>query len=132
MRKAGISDKSIILDILTRSFDDNKSVNYVVKQDQNRVDRITKLMDYSFNVCNEFGEVWISDDQQACALILFPDKKRSSFIVKVSNTLIGSFGNRLLRNRPFSPQSLTGKVSKLLMSKYFGVNFFRDDGEGDF
>ena len=36
-------------------------------------------MDYSFNVCNEFGEVWISDDQQACALILFPDKKRSSF-----------------------------------------------------
>jgi hypothetical protein len=132
MRKAGISDKSIILDILTRPFDDNKSVNYVVKQDQNRVDRITKLMDYSFNVCNEFGEVWISDDQQACALILFPDKKRSSFIVKVSNTLIGSFGNRLLRNRPFSPQSLTGKVSKLLMSKYFGVNFFRDDGEGDF
>lgn len=79
MRKADISDKSIILDILTRSFDDNKSVNYVVKQDQNRVDRITKLMDYSFNVCNEFGEVWISDDQQACALILFPDKKRSSF-----------------------------------------------------
>ena len=79
MRKAAISDKSIILDILTRSFDDNKSVNYVVKQDQNRVDRITKLMDYSFNVCNEFGEVWISDHQQACALILFPDKKRSSF-----------------------------------------------------
>ena len=79
MRKANSSDKSIILDILTRSFDGNKSVNYVVKQDQNRVDRITKLMDYSFNVCNEFGEVWISDDQQACALILFPDKKRTSF-----------------------------------------------------
>lgn len=36
-------------------------------------------MDYSFNVCNEFGEVWTSDDQQACALILFPDKKRPSF-----------------------------------------------------
>ena len=78
MRKANYSDKSIILDILTRSFDDNKSVNYVVKQDQKRVDRITKLMDYSFNVCNEFGEVWISDDEQACALILFPDKKRTS------------------------------------------------------
>jgi ribosomal protein S18 acetylase RimI-like enzyme len=36
-------------------------------------------MDYSFNMCNEFGEIWISDNQQACALILFPDKKRSSF-----------------------------------------------------
>ena len=79
MRKATSSDKSVILDILTRSFDDNKSVNYVVKQDQKRVDRIKKLMDYSFDVCKEFGEVWISEDQQACALILFPDKKRSSF-----------------------------------------------------
>lgn len=79
MRKATSSDKSVILDILTKSFDDNKSVNYVVKQDQSRVERISKLMDYSFNVCNEFGEVWISDDQQACALILFPDKKHSSF-----------------------------------------------------
>jgi ribosomal protein S18 acetylase RimI-like enzyme len=79
MRKASISDKQKILEILTKSFDDNKSVNYVVKQDQKRVDRITKLMDYSFNVCNEFGEVWISKDQQACALILFPDQKRSSF-----------------------------------------------------
>jgi hypothetical protein len=79
MRKANSSDKSIILDILSKSFDDNKSVNYVVKQDQSRVDRIRKLMDYSFNVCSEFGEVWISDDQQACALILYPDKKRTSF-----------------------------------------------------
>jgi len=79
MRKVTLSDKPAVLDILTRSFDDNKSVNYVVKQDQKRVDRISKLMEYSFNVCNEFGEVWISDDQQACALILFPDKKSSSF-----------------------------------------------------
>lgn len=78
MRKAESADKPVILEILTSSFDDNKSVNYVVKQDQNRVDRIKLLMDYSFNVCREFGEVWISDDRQACALILFPDKKRSS------------------------------------------------------
>lgn len=79
MRKATYSDRSIILDILTRSFDDNKSVNYVVKQDHNRIGRIRKLMDYSFNVCCEFGEVWLSANQQACALILFPDKKCLSF-----------------------------------------------------
>jgi len=78
MRKATSSDKSFILDLLTRAFDDNKSVNYVVKQDHKRVDRIRKLMDYSFNVCHEFGEVWLSDDGQASALILFPDQKRSS------------------------------------------------------
>lgn len=79
MRQATLRDKSVILDILTRSFDDNNSVNYVVKQDRNRIGRIRNLMDYSFNVCNKFGEVWISDDQQACALILLPDKKRVTF-----------------------------------------------------
>lgn len=79
MKKANFSDKSIILDILTRSFEDNKSVNYVVKQDRSRIHRIKRLMDYSFNMCIAFGEVWMDDDRQACALILFPDKKRSSF-----------------------------------------------------
>jgi ribosomal protein S18 acetylase RimI-like enzyme len=94
MKKATASDKPVILDLLTRSFDDNKSVNYVVKQDQNRVARIRRLMDYSFNVCHAFGEVWISDDCQACALILFPDQKRSSFRtllwdLKLALTVIG-------------------------------------------
>lgn len=79
MIKGHSSDKPGILDILTRSFDDNKSVNSVVKQDRKRVDRIKQLMNYSFNMCNAFGEVWLSDDQQACALVLFPDKRRTSF-----------------------------------------------------
>jgi ribosomal protein S18 acetylase RimI-like enzyme len=78
MRQASLSDKTLILDLLTRAFDDNKSVNYVVKQDSKRVRRISGLMEYSFNVCNAFGEVWISDDNRACALILFPDKKHTS------------------------------------------------------
>lgn len=94
MRKATTADKNVILDILTRSFDDNKSVNDVVKQDQNRVDRIEKLMEYSFYLCHEFGEVWISDDQQACALVLFPDTKRASFFtfmwdLKLALSVIG-------------------------------------------
>jgi ribosomal protein S18 acetylase RimI-like enzyme len=75
MRKATTADKHFILDLLTQSFTDNKSVNYVVRQDQKRLVRIRKLMDYSFNMCQTFGEVWVSDRQQACALILFPDKK---------------------------------------------------------
>src|SRR3954469_21310263 len=79
MKKANPSDKPAILAVLTQSFDDNKSVNYVVKQDERRVNRIRRLMEYSYNMCNTFGEVWISHDQQACALILFPDKKRFSF-----------------------------------------------------
>jgi ribosomal protein S18 acetylase RimI-like enzyme len=78
MRKATRSDKSHIVNLLTTSFDDNKSVNYVAKQDQHRVKRIKRLMAYSFDRCFAFGEVWITEDQQACALIEFPDQKRTS------------------------------------------------------
>lgn len=78
MKRADPSQKSLIVDILTKSFDDNRSVNYVVKQDANRQARIRGLMDYSFNVCNAFGDVWLSDDEQACALILFPDMKKTT------------------------------------------------------
>src|SRR5882672_10515848 len=76
MVRAKENQRSLVIDILAASFDDNRSVNYVVKQDEKRLDRIRGLMEYSFNVCNAFGEVWISEDEQACALILLPDKKR--------------------------------------------------------
>jgi ribosomal protein S18 acetylase RimI-like enzyme len=78
MKRATPSQKELVVDILSESFDANKSVNYVVKQDDRRRDRIRGLMEYSFNVCNAFGEVWLSDDDRACALILFPDKKKTT------------------------------------------------------
>ena len=34
-------------------------------------------MAYSFEVCYRFGEVYLTEDKKACALILFPHKKRS-------------------------------------------------------
>jgi hypothetical protein len=78
MRKASIMDKTHVIQILANSFSDNKSVNYVAKQNQKKDDRIRALMEYSFDVCYAFGEVWMSNDDQACALILFPDKKKTS------------------------------------------------------
>jgi ribosomal protein S18 acetylase RimI-like enzyme len=78
MKRAGEDQRSLVVDILTKSFDNNKSVNYVVKPDERRQERIRGLMDYSFNICNSFGDVWMSDDNQACALVLYPDKKRST------------------------------------------------------
>jgi ribosomal protein S18 acetylase RimI-like enzyme len=79
MKQANPQDISIVTRILTDAFIDNNSVNYVVKQDRRKRDRIAGLMKYSFKVCQDFGEVWISDDQQACALLLFPDKKKTTF-----------------------------------------------------
>lgn len=78
MIKAKYEDKSLVVEILTSSFDDNKSVNYIIKQDSKRVERIKSLMDYSFEMCYRFGEVFLTDDKRGCALILMPDKKKTS------------------------------------------------------
>lgn len=79
MIRASYKDKSLVLDILTRSFDDNKSVNYIVKQDGRRVQRIKKLMEYAFDTCYLYGDIFLSDNKEGCALVLLPDKKKITF-----------------------------------------------------
>jgi len=79
MIKAKYSDKNLVVDILTKSFDTNQSVNYIVKQDAKRAQRVRALMGYSFEVCYLFGDVFLSDDKRSCALITYPDKKTTTF-----------------------------------------------------
>lgn len=71
------NDKAHIVDLLTRAFDDNHSVNYVAKQDSQRQERIRALMAYSFEVCQRYGEIYLSDDKQACIMLLFPGRQKS-------------------------------------------------------
>lgn len=78
MRAALKEDKPLIIDILTGSFEKNVSVNYVIRQDKRRIKRIQGLMSYSFDLCRLFGDVFISDDNKACALIMYPDKRKTT------------------------------------------------------
>lgn len=78
MRNANRSDKSLIVEILAKSFDSNLSVNYIIKQDGKIRKRIRALMDYSFEVCSAVGDVFLSDDNKACALIVYPDKNKNT------------------------------------------------------
>jgi hypothetical protein len=78
MIRAGYKDKDLIVDILARSFNDNKSVNYIIRQDVKREQRIRRLMEYSFDVCYMFGDVFLSNDKAGCALIVMPDKKKTT------------------------------------------------------
>ncbi|MEN7551641.1 GNAT family N-acetyltransferase [Rapidithrix thailandica] len=78
MYLADHSCKSLVVDILSKSFDKNQSILYVVKDGVSRARNIRKLMEYSFNICLEYGEVWLSEDRKACCLILLPDRKKSS------------------------------------------------------
>jgi ribosomal protein S18 acetylase RimI-like enzyme len=76
MIKAEAVDKTTVINILSYSFKDNQSVNYVVRNDKNSLERIKALMDYSFEMCSMFGEVWMTDDKKGCALILYPQNKK--------------------------------------------------------
>lgn len=96
MVQAAASDKNLVVSILARAFDSNKSVNYVIPQDGKRAQRIRHLMAYSFGVCNRFGNVFLSADRTACALVLFPDKKKTTakslwWDVKLIASSIGIF-----------------------------------------
>lgn len=78
MIKANYSDKSLVVDILSKSFDTNKSVNFIVLQDSKRLERIKVLMEYAFEICSLFGAVYLSEDRKGCALILYPEKKSTT------------------------------------------------------
>jgi ribosomal protein S18 acetylase RimI-like enzyme len=78
MIKAKTDDKALVIDLLSQSFDDNQSVNYIIRQDKKRIQRVRSLMDYSYEVCSDFGEVLVSDDRKACALLLYPHLKHTT------------------------------------------------------
>lgn len=78
MTKSLNNDKKQLLQVLAYAFEHNPSVNYIVKQDQMRFQRLTSLMDYAFKVCSAYGKVLVSADGCACALVMLPDKKMFS------------------------------------------------------
>lgn len=85
MIKATPDDRELIVRILAESFDDNQSVNYLVPQNRSRQKRLLKLMEYSFDVCHAYGEVFLNENKTACALMLYPNhainKKLKKYIL---------------------------------------------------
>lgn len=85
---------SIINEILFESFYDNKSVNFVVRQDSKKDERLKILMDYSIFMGNNFGKVYLTNDQKACAIVLDPLKKKTTlkavlWDIKLAFSVIG-------------------------------------------
>jgi hypothetical protein len=79
MIRAVYKDRALVADILAKSFDQNKSVNYIIKQGKRKAKRIRRLMEYSFDICYQYGDIFLSSDKKSCALLVFPDKKKTSF-----------------------------------------------------
>ena len=78
MIRADYTDRDLVVNILTRAFNENLSVNYMVRQDGKRAHRIRYFMEYSFDVCDDSGEVFLSEDKTGCALVLFPDQRSTT------------------------------------------------------
>jgi ribosomal protein S18 acetylase RimI-like enzyme len=126
MIKAKTDDKALVIDLLSRSFDGNQSVNYIVRQDEKRIQRIHSLMDYSYKVCSQFGEVWLSNDQKACALLLYPHLKRTTLKsiwldIKLMFQVIGLDGIQKAMSREAQIKKLQPK-DKMTYLWFIGVD----------
>ncbi|SEM42919.1 Acetyltransferase (GNAT) family protein [Chryseobacterium taichungense] len=71
MRKATKNDIPRLIEILTESFQEDKSANYVLKSKKS----LPKLFHYSIAKGFLFGDVWIKKDLTACAVLIDPKKK---------------------------------------------------------
>lgn len=78
MISAQKGDREKVIRILAAAFDQNLSVNFIVKNDILIKERIQKLVSYSYDLCFSYGRVYLSDERNACALILFPNQMRWS------------------------------------------------------
>jgi hypothetical protein len=81
MKQANSSHRTLVVDILRTSFDENQSINYIVRSGINRRERITHLMEYCFDVCMKKGMIFLSDNEEGCVLILLPEKRMNVFRV---------------------------------------------------
>ena len=82
MRIATQKDKNLTAQILHSSFINvtiANSINFVVKQDKKRSRRLLFLAEYMFYIAYTFGEVYISDNENACLLIVYPHNKRITY-----------------------------------------------------
>lgn len=72
-------DKPLVVNLLVRSFCDSKSIHYFVEREAEKRIRVQALMSYAFDYCMSSGEIFLSEDRQACALVLYPEKRIMSF-----------------------------------------------------
>jgi ribosomal protein S18 acetylase RimI-like enzyme len=72
-------NKEIVIRLLTDSFYDNPSVNFVVKQDSRKNQRIRLLMKYSYFYCEQFGSIFLNEEKSCCALVIEPLRKKFTF-----------------------------------------------------
>ncbi|MEO1052759.1 MAG: GNAT family N-acetyltransferase [Bacteroidota bacterium] len=75
MIKATRADKDLIIDILSDSFSDNRSVTSLVGEGKGLESRMRHLMSYSFEQSFLRGLAFLNDEKNACVLLIDHSKK---------------------------------------------------------
>jgi ribosomal protein S18 acetylase RimI-like enzyme len=107
MITADITHKQRVIEMLSACFDNNKTVNYIVKQDEKRSERVKELIDYSFDACVDSGQVYLSDDANAviiCSLSVnkLPILEEALLTVRFVFKVIGFDGiSRILKREKY-------------------------------
>ncbi|MFN5983683.1 MAG: GNAT family N-acetyltransferase [Fluviicola sp.] len=124
-----------MIEILTTAFQNNKSVNFIVKQDKKREQRLRLLIEYSIFYGKSFGELRLNEDKTACAIIVDSEKKKTTIrsIIWDLRLIFGCVGitnvSKILR-REKAIQAQLPKVPFLHLW-YIGVNpSTQGSGEG--
>lgn len=84
MRKANLKDTSLITDILTDSFKENKSIINVTRKGKHQLKRISSLMKFFFLNAYYNGDVFLSDDEKACIMMLTNENRKIPFTAKLN------------------------------------------------
>lgn len=80
-------NRQTVLRILTESFKDNKSIMFMVGNDNKSLKRLHYLLNYSINKAELFGHIILNEDQTACAILI--DKSKEKFSIKSTILDIG-------------------------------------------
>jgi ribosomal protein S18 acetylase RimI-like enzyme len=106
MIKAGKIHKDRVLELLAECIDKNKSVNWIVKQDAKRKERIRHLLNYSFEICIAAEQIFLTEDQNGVIICSMSDDKlpfleeawhTARFLINVTG--INGIGKALRRER---------------------------------
>jgi hypothetical protein len=69
MKKAIKSDKNKVKKIICESFNSNPHINYIIKNDGKRKNRMDALAQYAFNIGIRRNGVYLTDDEQGVAIV---------------------------------------------------------------
>lgn len=119
MIKASYTDKNLVADILAKSFENNQSINYIIKQDKKRMQRIYSLINYSFEICYEHGDVFLSDDKKGCVLVTYPDQKKTTLksIFGDLKLILSSIGLKNIK-KTLARESIINKIQPKELKYY--------------